>query len=264
MEDQPQARLAQHFAQHTSAWALAFTKLSIACMLFRLRQDSKAWRIFLSGMMLWAMVSGITASALLFSTCKPLRAMWDFTTPNFECLPIPVITQGILATAVMAVRTLRERMVVALVMGLGLVASAASICKIVNVTSKNLSGDALVDGVDVTFWGMLETQLAIIAACVPCLKRMMENDLRRLGLMTRTEPSKFYYMDQQNSANATQRNNQTANTNMGNATMLGDLGTDNEDAVPVLKNNIRMHQGSAGDSEHGSRQESWEMADGKM
>ncbi|KAK1752881.1 hypothetical protein QBC47DRAFT_281985, partial [Echria macrotheca] len=206
-DDQPKARAFLYFAQHASGWAVAFAKLSIACMLFRLRGDSRAWRIFLLAMMILPLGIAAVTSGGLFSACRPLQAMWDYTTPNPVCLPETTISKLILTTALITVatdlilallpltfivhmnKTLREKILLISLMGLGLIASAASICKIVNVTSKSLTGDALQDGVDVTFWGLLEIQLGIIAACVPCLKRFVERMLHRLGLLSSNTPT---------------------------------------------------------------------------
>ena len=87
------------------------------------------------------------------------------------------MSKGILATAALTVATdftlallpitfiyririsVRERVILGIIMGLGLVASAASLCKIVTVSSKPLTGDPLRDGVGVTFWGIMEIQL---------------------------------------------------------------------------------------------------------
>lgn len=181
LDDQPKARAFQYFAQHASGWAIGFGKVSIALMLFRLRQDRLPWRIFLWGMMVWAMVISTTQSGTLFAVCKPVKAMWDYTLfaadPPPVCQSYEEIGRGILACAAMTVitdfilsllplsfifqlqRSLRERIVVSFVMGLGLFASAASICKIVAVTTDTPTGDGFVDGVNVTFWGILEIQL---------------------------------------------------------------------------------------------------------
>ena len=154
-------------------------------MLFHLRMDSRIWQGITGGMIAWCIILAISTSAHLFSTCSPLAAMWDFTIRDPKCMPFDKISQGILAIASIAVitdlilallplsfvfrlqRSVRERIVVAVVMGLGLTASAASLCKIVAVSSKKLTMDGSVDGVDVTFWGMLETQLAYVLPPIP-------------------------------------------------------------------------------------------------
>ncbi|KAK4210901.1 hypothetical protein QBC37DRAFT_23341 [Rhypophila decipiens] len=260
LDDQPKARAFQYFAQHASGWAIGFGKLSIALMLFRLRQDRLPWRIFLWGMMIWAMVISITVSGTLFAVCKPVRAMWDFTlfaaSPPPVCQDFDHINRGILACAAMTVitdfilsllplsfilqlqRSLRERIIVSIVMGLGLIASAASLCKIVAVTTDKLTGDGLVDGVNVTFWGILEIQLGIIAACTPCLKRLAENGLRRIGFMSKSGPT-FYHAEGNNttSGGAATKGSRTGGTSWrGPGTRRDEqIFNDDFDEVPVLE-----------------------------
>jgi len=128
-------------------------------------------------MMVIPVAIAITTSSFLFASCKPLSAVWNPKTPNAVCLPRSLMSKGILGVAALTVatdfvlsllpmtfirhirRSVRERAILVIIMGLGLVASAASICKIVSVSLKRLTGDPLRDGVDVTFWGILEIQL---------------------------------------------------------------------------------------------------------
>ncbi|KAK4210209.1 hypothetical protein QBC37DRAFT_270304, partial [Rhypophila decipiens] len=190
----PTARACLYFANHCSGWVICLAKLSIAYSLSRLRRDSAVWRVFLMGMMVLPVAIAVTTSGFLFASCRPLSAMWEEMTPSSQpdCLPRTLMTKGILATATLTVvtdfvlallpitfinrikRSVRERAILAVIMGLGIIASAASICKIVSVSSKRLTGDPLRDGVDVTFWGMLEVELGIIAACVPFIRRTVE------------------------------------------------------------------------------------------
>jgi len=140
-----------YLGQHASGWAVAFAKLSIALMLFRLRPDSLRWRVFLAGMMFLPIAMAIVTSAVLFSACRPLSAMWDLV-PGAVCLSREAVSRSVLATAVMAIvtdvvlsllpltfivriqRPVGEKWLLFCLMGLGLVASAASVCKIVFAT----------------------------------------------------------------------------------------------------------------------------------
>ncbi|KAK5652035.1 hypothetical protein OQA88_10938 [Cercophora sp. LCS_1] len=212
-EDQPLGRMYLYFGQHASGWAIGFAKLSIALMLFRLRQEIILWKTFLTCMMVVSVGIAATTSGFLFAACKPLRAMWDYTTPDPVCVDPNFMSEGIVSTSGLTIatdfvlallpltfitrirRSAREKVLLVAIMGLGLVASAASVCKIVDVTNKKLTGDTLLDGVNVTFWGILEIQLGIIAACVPCLKRPTERILIKLGLMTSRDGPTFYHVE---------------------------------------------------------------------
>ena len=154
-----EGRMFLFFAQHASGWAVCFAKLSIALMLFKLRRDdSVLWRTFLLVMMLFPVAMAVTTTATLFSACTPVSAMWDFDIKNFECKSPKKIGEAILATSIITVvtdfvlallpvtfivrfkRSVREKVLLAVVMGLGLVASTASLLKIHSVLSKELTG----------------------------------------------------------------------------------------------------------------------------
>ena len=89
--------------------------------------------------------------------------------------------------------SLREKLVLYLLMGLGLVASIACIFKIVNSNTLKKSRDNTWDSVPLVIWGFVEQHLAIIAACIPCLKALFERLLRRVGIMVtdKSQPRSF-------------------------------------------------------------------------
>ena len=62
-------------------------------------------------------------------------------------------------------RPLREKVLLAVMMGMGLLASAASIAKTFRAKDYGATGDVLMDSVQLTIWSILESQLA----CVPIL-----------------------------------------------------------------------------------------------
>ncbi|KAK4460117.1 hypothetical protein QBC42DRAFT_288825 [Cladorrhinum samala] len=218
----PIARLGLYFANHCSGWAIGLVKLSIACSLLRLRRESMAWRVFLAAMMVLSIAIAITTSGFLFASCKPLAAVWKPKTPSSVCLPRTLMSKGILSTAALTVatdfilallpitfvrhirRSARERVIVAIIMGLGLVASSASICKIASVLTKRLTGDPLRDGVDVTIWGITEIQLGIMAACIPCIKSLVERWLVRIGLISRRRGPTLYHLELEDSSSGCQ------------------------------------------------------------
>ena len=78
-------------------------------------------------------------------------------------------------------------------MGLGLIASIASILKAVNSPILKQSFDNTWDSVPLVIWGFVEEHLAIIAACIPCLKALFERLLRRAGLTIsyKSQPRSF-------------------------------------------------------------------------
>jgi hypothetical protein len=78
-------------------------------------------------------------------------------------------------------RPLREKVVLALLMALGLLATACGIAKLVLLKPTMMSEDPNWEGVPLAIWSYAEEDLCIIAACIPCLKALMEHAFRALG-----------------------------------------------------------------------------------
>ena len=148
-------------SQPPYAWALAFAKLSIIWMLIRIQRDHKVWKIFLYFMMAFVTLTSVTMNVFQFSLCKPLAAIWDHSIDNPVCLPPAVGQMSIYVTAAMTIltdftlsllplsfivhiqRPWREKIALACVMGLGVVASSASIVKTTLVKDYGINGNVL-------------------------------------------------------------------------------------------------------------------------
>ncbi|KAH7345827.1 hypothetical protein BKA66DRAFT_579304 [Pyrenochaeta sp. MPI-SDFR-AT-0127] len=162
-------------SQPAFAWALACAKISIACMLFRL-QTGIHWRRFLSVMIVVPFLTAITVNVFQLSLCKPLSAIWDHTIKNPKCIvaaahiaiivtaTVTILTDVILSflplTFIIHIhRPLREKIALACLMGLGLVASGASAYKTFLAKNYGVTGDTLRDGVGLALCSMIELQL---------------------------------------------------------------------------------------------------------
>ncbi|KAK3342149.1 hypothetical protein B0T25DRAFT_464599 [Lasiosphaeria hispida] len=203
-EDEILAEKYLFITQPPYPWALAFAKMSIAWMLIRLRREERVWVTVMAVMMVIAGGIGVSANAFQLSLCRPLWAVWDHSNPDAMCIDphvaqtsinvhagLTIITDVILSLApvtfiVSMKQPLREKFVLAFVMGLGLVASAASIAKTFKTKDYGLTGDTLRDSVGITIWSILEMQLAITASCIPTLRQLFETLLRRAGLLSST------------------------------------------------------------------------------
>ena len=109
-------------------------------------------------------------------------------------------------------------------MALGIVASIASILKVTVGMALKDSRDITWDSVPLVIFGFIEEYLGIIAACIPCLKALLERQLRRLGFSLAS-----YGKSQSRSTygqNPTTRNTLKQSTTDG--TQLEDI----EDGVP--------------------------------
>lgn len=59
-------------------------------------------------------------------------------------------------------RPIREKIILGLIMGMGMLASAGSIAKTTKVHEYGVTGDTMMDMVGLTLWGELEMQLAYV------------------------------------------------------------------------------------------------------
>ncbi|KAK0717275.1 hypothetical protein B0T26DRAFT_829054 [Lasiosphaeria miniovina] len=195
------------FSEPFFPWALACAKMSIAWMLLRIQRDRLGWAITMYALMLVSIGVAISANTIFLTMCKPIWALWDHSNPDAVCgdpakaqisiyvsAGLTVFTDIVLSIApitfIMAIqRPLREKLVLAFIMGLGLMASAASIYKTFKAKDYGVTGDTLMDTVQITLWSITEAQLAIIAACIPTLKQLFERMLRRVGVLPSTRRS---------------------------------------------------------------------------
>ncbi|KAH7028271.1 hypothetical protein B0J12DRAFT_704697 [Macrophomina phaseolina] len=177
---------------------VGLVRISVACSLLRFL-PSKDWQRTLFVLIAIQVLSIIVAMIMQFIECRPVRAMWEVV-PDNECwTPAQMqawgyaysafmLTQDIILSLIPITfirklrRPLPERIVIACVMALGLVASAAVVIKIVYMRHFDITGDALRILVQVIKWGKIEELLGISAACIPPLKSLVERLLKRLGL----------------------------------------------------------------------------------
>jgi rhodopsin domain-containing protein len=175
-ENQVRAKMSVFLSLLISVWALAFAKISIAMLLLRILRVSRAWMIFSYITTAFILVIAIITTAIQLTICKPVSAMWIHTVDQVCVLPTTVQAE-IIATSALTIVTdvvlslvpllfivhiptsIRHKIVVAILMSMGLVASFASIFKIVLVTNNSLTGDPLIDAVAIQFWTIVEVQL---------------------------------------------------------------------------------------------------------
>ncbi|KAH6855354.1 hypothetical protein B0I37DRAFT_302361 [Chaetomium sp. MPI-CAGE-AT-0009] len=183
-------------------WALALSKMSIAWMLIRIQRDRPWWTWSMYFLMFVSFGVAVVSNIFQLSACKPLWAVWDHSNPDAVCTDPAVSQTSIYVTAILTIitdvalslapisfivniqRPLREKIALGFVMGIGIFASSASIAKTFMIGSYGKTGDTLMDTVGLTTWSYVEAQLAIIAACIPTLKRLFEQILRRYGLIS--------------------------------------------------------------------------------
>ncbi|KAH8665066.1 hypothetical protein BGZ60DRAFT_432314 [Tricladium varicosporioides] len=183
------------------AWSIAMIKISMAFMLLRIK-TSKPWKTFLYSMIGLQIATAVAANCAQFLQCRPLAALWDPNTPNVKCWAPKSAQLSIYLNSAIGISTdlifsllpitfirklerpFWEKVVITCLMGLGLVACISSIVKIPLINNYGKTGDSLWDSVDLSLWSILEEQMGIIAACIPCLKSPFEKLLRRFGVVS--------------------------------------------------------------------------------
>jgi hypothetical protein len=192
--------------------AMNVIKCSIAITLLRI-QRQLWWRIFLWSILATLVVTATANFIWWFFQCKPVEAFWDLFGFKTHCVSSEVIritiwvysafniaTDILLSLAPLAFlrnlnRPLKERVFICILMGAGLIVSAASIAKTVAVQTFNRddpSSDGAELGAYIAVWTMVELQLALMAACLPAMKRPLQGVLKRFGVdLTTKTPSSY-------------------------------------------------------------------------
>ena len=79
-------------------------------------------------------------------------------------------------------RPLREKIVLCLLMGLGILCAAASIPKFISYSVFASGGDTTKNASGVVVWSQIELYVGITAACIPMLRSFFESALRKIGV----------------------------------------------------------------------------------
>ena len=196
-------------AQPIWAWSMALIKCGIAAMLLRL-QTQKSWRQFLWFMIAVQLVMAIYNTISQLLQCIPLSGAWDLLgVSNAKCWSKSAVRSSSIAVSSVNIvtdvifsllpitflhkvqRPLRERVIIGILMGLGLFASAASICKVVAATKYGATGDQTAEGIEVGMWSCLENLVGFIAATIPSLKAPFQKVLGHFGLISVIKPTTY-------------------------------------------------------------------------
>ncbi|KAK0701397.1 hypothetical protein B0T21DRAFT_379096 [Apiosordaria backusii] len=185
------------------AFSMATIKISVAAMMLRLEQRRR-WRQFLWFMIVILVLICIYNTIAFAIQCFPLEAAWDIADliTDKKCWSVDAIRVSSTAVSVFNIVTdvifalmpatflsnvqipMRERIVIGILMGLGIFASAASIVKAVALAEFGKTDDPNGQGIIVGTWFCIEQQVAFIAACIPCLRKPFQIFLQKVGLLS--------------------------------------------------------------------------------
>ncbi|OIW31088.1 hypothetical protein CONLIGDRAFT_630986 [Coniochaeta ligniaria NRRL 30616] len=171
--------------------ALCLTKVSVGFFLLRLVPSTRL-RQFIIGTIIFTILSATGNFLTVFFQCKPLAFTWGGTATG-TCIPpahlkfaaffnssVSVLTDVVFALLPVPMlwkvqMNWKVKMAVGAILSLGIFAAIAAIVKITFLTNYGQHGDFLFDSSDLTIWTTVEICVAIIAACIPCLKPLFRN-----------------------------------------------------------------------------------------
>ena len=190
-------------------WSLSMslTKISITLSLLRFLKG-RLWRVFLYGLIVFIATIWVANTLFVTLQCMPMSAAYDVIaqqapggTANGQCVHASVIRAvsntysiiNIVTDIVLSLlplefiirlqRPVREKALLFVLMAVGIVASAASIEKMMQVQDYGAPGkDFFVTAAKMSTWTVIEEVLAIIAANLPSFKMLFQKGLQRMGV----------------------------------------------------------------------------------
>ncbi|KAF2467877.1 uncharacterized protein BDR25DRAFT_374150 [Lindgomyces ingoldianus] len=184
-------------------WGITLVKLSVACLLLRVKRQSRPWKIFLYSLMAFLILAACVQTVFQFTQCRPFSVYWDprvFRQGPVKCFAKSTINANIVTFSSIQVtidlmfsfipitfirklnRPRREKVFLSVMMGLGLFASAGAIIRTIQLQYFYTSRDLFRTNVGIALWAIVELQFALIAATIPTLKAFLEKVLIQLGL----------------------------------------------------------------------------------
>ncbi|KAK4212548.1 hypothetical protein QBC37DRAFT_424738 [Rhypophila decipiens] len=185
-----------------AVWGLTMVtvKTSICLTLLRIPQ-AHVITISLYLVMVCQILYFILNTMYTFTKCRPLRAAWASTAAGGRCVDpsidvivsnvgsgVNITTDLFLSLAPMFIlwnlrRPLRERILVCILTGIGLIASLATIRKMMIMKEWGQGGNIWEFAMSISTWTVLEQFMGILAACSPSLKGPIQKLLARYGVL---------------------------------------------------------------------------------
>ncbi|KAF2648609.1 hypothetical protein K491DRAFT_240008 [Lophiostoma macrostomum CBS 122681] len=197
------------------AWSTGFVKFSIATMLLRFQQ-SQSWKYVIYTMISLNIVLVLFTGVGNLFQCIPYQSTWDFKNqyPNKKCwgdemnaismyvasfcnIASDVVFSLMPLTFLAKIRRpMKEKIVIGVLMGLGLIASTFSALK-AGLTKRLADGhDTTANVILIGMLSNLEVQTALIAACIPTLRSSWRGLMIKLGLKKSDVDSRYPQYDE--------------------------------------------------------------------
>jgi hypothetical protein len=181
------------------ACSMASTKISVCLTLLRFEQR-RSLRI-LSRVLIGVLAAFAVVNVLFpLLQCRPIQAAWDLSLPRTMCESaettrivsntasgVNIATDLLLSILPLSFiiqlqRTRVEKSLLIVLLGLGLLASAASIAKTVFVQRWGVDDDFLAVSILITICTVVEELVSVFAACAPWLKGPLQTLLEVFGV----------------------------------------------------------------------------------
>jgi hypothetical protein len=203
-------------------WSSTLIRCSVGLMLIRLKSN-RVWVYGIGTIITIEVATAIVGTILNCVRCIPIQANWDRSIRGAKCwtpeqnqivlytisskwtpsyfdnsnllssgisITVDIIFSILPLTFILNLHLRKvEKFVLAFIMSLGLMASAAAIVKITKFRVYDIIRDPSYTVVPAALWSRIEEHLGIIAACIPCLRAHFKRAMKRLGLMTRSKGS---------------------------------------------------------------------------
>jgi len=181
------------------SWVSCLTRSSVALMLLQF-DISIPWRVTLWVAIGFQLAVAFSSTVTLLLICHPVRSMWE-DVPDAKCWTpkqsslsgyvsagIQIISDMAFALMPMFIiwklnRPVLERILVSVLMGLGLFATASVAVKVHLSTIAGVANEGTYrQMLRMILWCRLEEYILIAGACAPLLKSLVERGLKRLGV----------------------------------------------------------------------------------
>ncbi|KAF8538675.1 hypothetical protein BDD12DRAFT_926709 [Trichophaea hybrida] len=172
--------------------AMMMVKISAGLFLLRLAAANVHRNICIGFIVLMILYSVASIFTIIFQ-CVPVQSIWDPTVKGAKCLsPLVRINLGksyaincaisdcfLIAMLWDVQIARRKRIAICSILGIGSLATAASIVKTTYIHSYGKAGDFLWDSVNISVWTTIENDVAIISASMPALKPLFSKILEK-------------------------------------------------------------------------------------
>lgn len=189
-------------AEPVWVWEVTFIKISVAFMFLRLSRSvswERTWKWIMYLSISYLVASAILVLILQLTECTPLPYFWNKTIKGGHCRSADEVHAAIIGTQVVFAfsdfqfsllpltfvfklnRPFRERLLVAGIMSLGLLASTIGCLKFINFGRLRTSPDLMWDMVPWQLASFAEASVGIIASNIPPLKARGEKLLSSIS-----------------------------------------------------------------------------------